>query len=55
MNIMFFIFLRLLNMNMPPPTKILIANDEPLSVGYLEQELEDFGSETISTTNVHLK
>ena len=33
------------------PTTILIVDDEPLNVDYLEQELEDFGYETISATN----
>jgi len=32
-------------------SKILIVDDEPLNVDYLEQELEDRGYETISATN----
>jgi DNA-binding response OmpR family regulator len=51
MNIMYPLFLRLIHMNMRLPTKILIADDEPLNVDYLEQELEDFGYETLSATN----
>jgi CheY-like chemotaxis protein len=31
--------------------KILIVDDEPFNVDYLEQELEDFGYSTISATN----
>jgi DNA-binding response OmpR family regulator len=31
--------------------KILIVDDEPFNVDYLEQELEDFGYETVSATN----
>src|ERR671923_1482577 len=31
--------------------KILIVDDEPFNVDYLEQELEDFGYNTISATN----
>src|SRR4030095_16458291 len=31
--------------------KILIVDDEPFNVDYLEQELEDFGHDTISGTN----
>src|SRR6266851_5571413 len=31
--------------------KILIVDDEPLNVDYLEQELEDLGYETISAAN----
>jgi class 3 adenylate cyclase len=31
--------------------KILIVDDEPFNVDYLEQELEDFGYDTISATN----
>lgn len=48
---MFSLLLRLLNMNMPSPPKILIVDDEPLNVDYLEQELEDFGYQTISATS----
>jgi DNA-binding response OmpR family regulator len=33
------------------PSKILIVDDEPLNVDYLEQELEDLGYETISAAN----
>src|SRR5262245_21741222 len=51
MNILFPILLRLFHMNMNRPTTILIVDDEPLNVDYLEQELEDFGYETISATN----
>lgn len=51
MNILFPLFLRLLHMNMIPSTKILIVDDEPLNVDYLEQEMEDFGYATISATN----
>ncbi len=32
-------------------SKILIVDDEPFNVDYLEQELEDLGYETISATN----
>jgi DNA-binding response OmpR family regulator len=32
-------------------SKILIVDDEPLNVDYLEQELEDLGYDTISATN----
>jgi len=35
-------------MEMNPPAKILIVDDEPFNVDYLEQELEDLGYETIS-------
>src|SRR6266542_1372791 len=31
--------------------KILIVDDEPFNVDYLEQELEDFGYDTVSATN----
>jgi len=31
--------------------KILIVDDEPFNIDYLEQELEDFGYDTISATN----
>ena len=31
--------------------KILIDDDEPFNIGYLEQELEDLGYETLSATN----
>jgi len=51
MNILFPLFLRLLYMNTKRPTTILIVDDEPLNVDYLEQELEDFGYTTISATN----
>ena len=33
------------------PSKILIVDDEPLNVDYLEQELEDLGYETVSAAN----
>src|SRR6266849_2016845 len=33
------------------PSKILIVDDEPFNVDYLEQELEDFGYQTISAAN----
>ncbi|HKA53168.1 MAG TPA: response regulator, partial [Candidatus Binatia bacterium] len=36
---------------MTRPAKILIVDDEPFNLDYLEQELEDLGYETISTTN----
>ena len=36
---------------MTHPTKILIVDDEPFNVDYLQQELEDLGYETISATN----
>jgi len=32
-------------------SKILIVDDEPFNVDYLEQELGDLGYETISATN----
>src|SRR2546425_8253300 len=32
-------------------SKILIVDDEPFNVDYLEQELEDLGYETVSATN----
>lgn len=32
-------------------TKILIVDDEPFNVDYLEQELEDLGYQTVSATN----
>ncbi len=35
----------------PPPAKILIVDDEPFNVDYLEQELEDLGYQTVSATN----
>ena len=35
-----------MNMNLPP--KILIVDDVPLNVDYLEQELEDLGYQTAS-------
>jgi DNA-binding response OmpR family regulator len=38
-------------MVMNPPAKILIVDDEPFNVDYLEQELEDLGYETVSATN----
>jgi DNA-binding response OmpR family regulator len=43
--------LRLLYMNANLPTKILIVDDAPLNVDYLEQEIEDFGYKTLSATN----
>jgi DNA-binding response OmpR family regulator len=36
---------------MNPTAKILIVDDEPFNVDYLEQELEDLGYETVSATN----
>jgi DNA-binding response OmpR family regulator len=33
------------------PSRILIVDDEPFNVDYLEQELEDLGYETISAGN----
>jgi len=36
---------------MLPPAKILIVDDEPFNVDYLQQELEDLGYTTISATN----
>jgi DNA-binding response OmpR family regulator len=33
------------------PSKILIVDDEPFNVDYLEQELEDLGYETVSASN----
>src|SRR5918996_6398403 len=36
---------------MTRPSKILIVDDEPFNVDYLEQELEDLGYETVSATN----
>jgi CheY-like chemotaxis protein len=36
---------------MPQPSKILIVDDEPLNVDYLEQELEDLGYITASARN----
>jgi CheY-like chemotaxis protein len=36
---------------MSKPSKILIVDDEPFNVDYLEQELEDLGYETVSATN----
>jgi DNA-binding response OmpR family regulator len=38
-------------MAMVPPSKILIVDDEPFNVDYLEQELEDLGYETVSASN----
>jgi DNA-binding response OmpR family regulator len=38
-------------MEMNPSAKILIVDDEPLNVDYLEQELEDSGYQTVSATN----
>src|SRR6266851_6952287 len=38
-------------MLMNPPAKILIVDDEPFNVDYLEQELEDLGYETVSAAN----
>src|SRR5437867_9535925 len=34
-----------------PPSRILIVDDEPFNVDYLEQELEDLGYETVSARN----
>ncbi len=36
---------------MSRPSKILIVDDEPFNVDYLEQELEDLGYETVSAKN----
>lgn len=36
---------------MPERAKILIVDDEPFNVDYLQQELEDLGYETMSATN----
>ncbi len=36
---------------MTVPSKILIVDDEPFNVDYLEQELEGFGYQTISAAN----
>src|SRR5215207_3759523 len=36
---------------MTSPAKILIVDDEPLNVDYLEQELADFGYKTVSATH----
>jgi adenylate cyclase len=36
---------------MSPPSKILIVDDEPFNVDYLEQELQDLGYETVSAGN----
>jgi DNA-binding response OmpR family regulator len=36
---------------MTPPSKILIVDDEPFNVDFLEQELEDLGYETVSASN----
>jgi CheY-like chemotaxis protein len=36
---------------MPQPSKILIVDDEPFNVDYLEQELEDLGYITVSARN----
>jgi adenylate cyclase len=33
------------------PSKILVVDDEPFNVDYLEQELEDLGYETVSASN----
>src|SRR5215472_17014228 len=33
------------------PSKILIVDDDPLNVDYLEQELEDLGYTTVSARN----
>ena len=33
------------------PSKILIVDDEPFNVDYLEQELEDLGYVTVSARN----
>ena len=35
-----------------PASKILIVDDEPFNVDYLEQELDDLGYETISAVKV---
>ena len=43
--------LRQANERMLPPAKILIIDDEPLNVDYLQQELKDLGYTTISATN----
>jgi DNA-binding response OmpR family regulator len=36
---------------MMPPSKILVVDDEPFNVDYLEQELEDLGYLTVSARN----
>jgi adenylate cyclase len=36
---------------MTPPSKILIVDDEPFNVDYLEQELDDLGYKTVSASN----
>lgn len=36
---------------MPPSAKILIVDDEPFNVDYLEQELDDMGYQTLSAVN----
>ena len=36
---------------MPRPSKILIVDDKPFNVDYLEQELEDLGYATVSASN----
>jgi two-component system cell cycle response regulator len=36
---------------MTRPSKILIVDDEPFNVDYLEQELEDLGYDTVSAQN----
>src|ERR671930_1509528 len=36
---------------MPRPSKILIVDDEPFNVDYLEQELQDLGYATVSASN----
>ena len=36
---------------MMPPSKILVVDDEPFNVDYLEQELEDLGYVTVSARN----
>ena len=33
------------------PSKILIVDDEPFNIDYLEQELEDLGYVTVSARN----
>jgi adenylate cyclase len=38
-------------MAMARPSKILIVDDEPFNVDYLQQELEDLGYETVSARN----
>ena len=38
-------------MNTVRPPRILIVDDEPFNVDYLEQELQDLGYETASAAN----